>query len=190
MQKSKPVRRNRKGAHIAEFGAAFVAFFFFVLIPCINVVGFGAGYSLAHSTTSKTADSLSKSKNHKQIVNLLVRTTNSINEKSAFKTLRLEPAKRPIELSVAIENLKGQERIFPLTKNLESNLDIDRSKNMYRYRITTKFISKPILDLSGIPVVGNIPILAAPTPIKLTQYRDIEHPEFLQSEDNKVSRLF
>lgn len=178
-------RRNERGSNIAEFGSAFTVFFFCMVIPCINIIGFGASYSLASGTSNATADLLSKSSSQDSISKVLQDTKSNIGEKNLYKVFRLTASEHPIDVKVAVESLQGQEQLIDLDG--KQNLKIDRSKNMYRYRIVASFVAKPILDLSSIPIIGQIPVIARPTPIILTQYRDIEHPEFLQKDDSLLS---
>lgn len=174
---NKKDRRNAIGSSISEFGGAFVAFFFVILIPCINVASYGFSYGLANTTTNKLADEISKANSRKRTVEIIETTENKMTKDGLFHIFRLKTQKEPIKLELAVEDLKGVEKRLPFEST--KSIKIDRSKNFYRYCLTTTFQAKPIVDLSGIPVLGQVPIIAAATPIRHVVYTDIEHPEFL-----------
>mgnify|MGYP001257323152 CR=1 FL=1 len=85
----------------------------------------------------------------------------------------------------AVEDLKGNEKLIEFNnllkqRRLDKEIPSAKTENgIYRYRVTTKFVSSPVVDLRAIPLVGNLPIVCEPTPISIVTYRSAEHPEIL-----------
>ena len=171
--------RKRSGANIPEFGTAFTAFFFVVVIPCINLVGFSMSYGLASKTSHETAEHISKAASLEHAKSIINQANTNLKEASLYKTFRLKPGESKFKLELAIESLNGQEKIFDF--NSKEVPQLDRSTNLVRYRLTTDYRAQPVIDLSAVPILNKVWIIGSPTPIKQVIYREIEHPEYLHS---------
>lgn len=178
--------RKRDGATIPEFAACFTAFFFCILIPCLNIVSFAASYALAQSTSYIIADRLSNEQNLESLERAMEKTKLDLKNSDSLRTFRVSPDReKSIHLEIAVEDLKGNEKLIEFNnllkqRRLDKEIPSAKTENgIYRYRVTTKFVSSPVVDLRAIPLVGNLPIVCEPTPISIVTYRSAEHPEIL-----------
>jgi hypothetical protein len=182
MRKTAKPQSSRRvdGASIPEFGAVIVAFFFVILIPTMNLLCFAGSLSVAYAATNQAAEDIARAANLARARQIMRVAESNLTTETVFKAFRLEAADDPLMLDVIVEPLKGTRKRFPLRSGVVEA--VDRSASLYQYEVITSFTVRPAVDLSAVPLVGQIPVVARATPITLRVQRAMEHPEWLALE--------
>ncbi|MBI1271010.1 hypothetical protein GC174_11320 [bacterium] len=182
--------RKNQGSAIAEFGACFAAFFVFAFIPSVNVAAYLAGCYLAEDITSSCADRISKANDSGSLTEMVAAMNCKLEDGKALAIFWLKAEHHPISVELAVESPE-REYLYDLDDidNIETS-QLNRARNLIRYKITAAFITNPVFDLSAVPGIGSAPIIARPSKISRTIYREIEHPEFLSNKQDSLHAQF
>lgn len=190
--------RKSSGSAIAEFAPALFIFLIIFLIPCINLVLYAsavatiqhiseeASRAAAVSSTQTEAISFVGGKATKLLTGAgtggpgLQAYANLTPQGGVFSNgtptgCKLEVLVRsntdttgnvtPIDISSGFQNLGANS---PSVNNNAAN-------NHYEYRVTGTFIVNPFLNMAGIPFVGQIPAIGAPTTVSYASTAQIEN---------------
>lgn len=182
--------RKNQGSAIAEFGACFAAFFVFAFIPSVNVAAYLAGCYLAEDITGSCADRISKANDSGCLTEMVAAMNCKLEDGKALAIFQLKADHHPISVELAVESPE-REYLYDIDDiaNIEAT-HLNRTSNLIRYKITTDFITNPVFDLSAVPGIGSVPIIAKPSKISKTIYREIEHPEFLSNKQDSLHAQF
>jgi len=145
--------RSRRGSSIAELGASFYAFCFCVLIPTVNVLGFAVSISYSYFYSTVIADRVSQSMSMKRAQRILAESKEEIETNPLARLLKVSPAKGGFSLQST-----GA-----------------RSGEIPQYMVRTPFALKPAIELSGIPVINEIPVIGKETSLTFDNFRAMEH---------------
>lgn len=145
--------RSRRGSSIAELGASFYAFCFCVLIPTVNVLGFAVSISYSYFYSTVIADRVSQSMSMKRAQRILAESKEEIETNPLARLLKVAPAKGGFSLQSTGAG----------------------SGEIPQYMVRTPFDLKPAIELSGIPVINEIPVIGKETSLTFDNFRDMEH---------------
>lgn len=145
--------RCQRGSSIAELGASFYAFCFCVLIPTINVLGFAVSISYSYFYSTVIADRVAQSMSLKRAQRILAESEAEIEINPLARLLKIAPAKGGFSLQ---------------TRGTGSD-------EIPRYIVRTPFALKPAIELSGIPIINEIPVIGKETSLTFDNSRDMEH---------------
>jgi hypothetical protein len=170
------IRRNRRlGSSIAEFGAAFYAFFFAIIIPTINLLSFAVAFSYAHISANMKADSVAQSMTLKRARQIVEEAPSSLKSEPLASFLKAEPGPDGFKLDLVKTNLQGESEI--VTAKTLNSLNDERTNGLIQYRVTANYSLQPRLDLSAVPFINNIPIIGKASEITFKLNRNIEHAD-------------
>ena len=179
--------RNNSGSAVSEFGACLAAFFFIAFIPSVNIAAYLAGCYLAEDITDSCADKISKASDKKALSEMVQNMNRRLENGEALAIFKLKAASRPVSVELAVESPE-KEHLYDIDNT--KTLHLNRTDNLIRYRITTDFVARPFFNLSAVPGIGSVPIIAGPSKITRTIYREIEHPEFLLNTEETLHAQF
>lgn len=179
--------RNNKGSAVSEFGACLAAFFFIAFIPSVNIAAYLAGCYLAEDITDSCADKISKASDKKALSEMVQNMNRRLENGETLAIFKLKAASRPVSVELAVESPE-KEHLCDIDNT--KTLHLNRTDNLIRYRITTDFVARPFFNLSAVPGIGSVPIIAGPSKITRTIYREIEHPEFLLNTQDSLHAQF
>ena len=179
--------RNNNGSAVSEFGACLAAFFFIAFIPSVNIAAYLAGCYLAEDITGSCADKISKASDKKALSEMVQNMNRRLENGETLAIFKLKAASRPVSVELAVESPE-KEHLYDIDNT--KTLHLNRTDNLIRYRITTDFVARPFFNLSAVPGIGSVPIIAGPSKITRTIYREIEHPEFLLNTQDSLHAQF
>ena len=179
--------RNNNGSAVSEFGACLAAFFFIAFIPSVNIAAYLAGCYLAEDITGSCADKISKASDKKALSEMVQNMNRRLENGETLAIFKLKAASRPVSVELAVESPE-KEHLYDIDNT--KTLHLNRTDNLIRYRITTDFVARPFFNLSVVPGIGSVPIIAGPSKITRTIYREIEHPEFLLNTEETLHAQF
>lgn len=169
-------RRSCSGASIAEFGAAFYAFCIAILIPTINFLTFAVAFSYSFVSANVIADTTAQAFSTKRAQAVLNESIESLKSDPLAKFLNVS-ATDDFKLEVVTTNMRGDTEVArPGTRYLS---DEDQSNKLYQYRVTASYSLRPLLNLSSVPLINEIPIIGKPTVLSFKNFRSLEHTEGL-----------
>ena len=187
MKRSNRNLRNNNGSAVSEFGACLAAFFFIAFIPSVNIAAYLAGCYLAEDITGSCADKISKASDKKALSEMVQNMNRRLENGETLAIFKLKAASRPVSVELAVESPE-KEHLYDIDNT--KTLHLNRTDNLIRYRITTDFVARPFFNLSAVPGIGSVPIIAGPSKITRTIYREIEHPEFLLNTEETLHAQF
>ena len=187
MKRSNRNLRNNNGSAVSEFGACLAAFFFIAFIPSVNIAAYLAGCYLAEDITGSCADKISKASDKKALSEMVQNMNRRLENGETLAIFKLKAASRPVSVELAVESPE-KEHLYDIDNT--KTLHLNRTDNLIRYRITTDFVARPFFNLSAVPGIGSVPIIAGPSKITRIIYREIEHPEFLLNTEETLHAQF
>ncbi len=177
--------RNAKGAgHIVDFGCVFCAMVIAILLPMINFLTFTFGalavYSATHAAAMKAGDSF----NYKQASDIINRSGNDLTTSpiARFCHIQIPKDKKGMQLTTIVTDVKLRDVVLK-TQDEPKLPKFDPGVHLCQYAVKGCFEIKPLIDLSGVPVIGRIPVLARPFELSCVVERTVEHPEGLVKQE-------
>ena len=169
--------RNAKGANSSEFALSLFVFFVVILFPLINVVGLAVSSAtlclLTHDIATRCSTQLTYS-------GALSAMTNECNELMNTGWAHFLNLQRTGGYSACGSDLYIQETGIGAnsTKAYGPNTPLPMTptpdKNIYEYVAKTTFTVKPLIPMSNVIFVKDIPALGQPVEIKWTAARATE----------------
>jgi len=174
-------RRQKRGS-TAEFAPALLILFLFLVFPLINLLGLATGTATIALLAQEAANHAAQSNTY---TDALVATQSSANQfmGTGFAAFaKLKPAggynNCGINLWVnqtAIQSQQGTQ----YGPNTAVPPPIDATSNIYEYSVHARYVTQPIINLSAVPFIGNVPGVGAPTTLFLCVNRAVEFPDGL-----------
>lgn len=170
-------RRNSRGANIAEFAVALFALFLCGLLPLCNVVSFAASLNsvqqlaLVCARDAAMADTREMALRSAQSINALVKNP------TMCALHNVQPLKTNLDLVSTAPN--GTRSIYPIEPNSRSRTSVQRG-NQYSIQLHFSCSISPLINLTGIPVVGQVPIIGSSAEVHLQPEVPIENPAILE----------
>lgn len=165
---------------MAEFAPVLFVFFLFVLFPLINLVGFAAGNATVQFATRHAATACATSVTYSGALSTMQQEINRVVNSGFGKFAKLKAnggyqnCGADLYLVVTNINTNAVTRHGPNTPPPNA---VQNSSELYEYRVVTRFDIAPWLNMSGIPFIGNVPIVGKTVTMTATCDRNAEHPE-------------
>lgn len=177
--------RNAKGAgHIVDFGCVFCAMVIAILLPMVNFLSFTFGalavYSATHAAAIKAGDSFS----YKQASEIINRSGADLATSpiARFCQIQVPKNKKGMQLTTLVTDVKLRDVVLK-TQEEPKLTKVDPGVHLCQYSVKGCFEIKPLIDLSGVPVIGQIPVIAKPFELSCVVERTVEHPEGLVKQE-------
>lgn len=195
--------RSAYGYSVTEFGAAFYAFCICIVFPTICFLNFGVAFTYGFIASSVAADKASQAMNFEQAQRVLFDCKEKLRSDNIAQLIKVSPGVKPFQLDLVKSNSKGEVRVITYdtarrtsdsaknsfrnsdsSKNNFRNSDSssfrnsDSSRDILQYRILANYSVKPLIDLSSVPLMNQIPIIGKPTDISFQHLRIPEHSEY------------
>lgn len=174
-ERSQNDRNRRMGSSIAEFGAAFYAFFFAIIIPTVNLLGFAIAFSYAYVSANMTTDTVAQAMTLKRARQIAQTAPAGLESDSLAQFLKVKPGADGFKLDLVRTNMQGENEILT-ARNLK-NIDSEQNKGLIQYRVCANFSVRPMLDLGSVPFVNTIPIIGKESALTFQLMRNIEHAD-------------
>ena len=166
---------------MSEFGAAFVLFACVMLLPFINVCFALWVCSLAWFNVHQSAALAGSASTYGEAMSLVHAQEHGFVASPLLNGLKLvEDEQKDIQLFVLEYGQKqGTTKEFGPNKPLDKS--IDTSQNLYDYSVRVTFHVSPLLRLSAVPFLGNVPLLGKHLDITCRSDSFAEHPSGLST---------
>lgn len=171
-------KRDVGSAHSSEFVAALYAFFLMALIPMINLIGLVTGVGTLQLLARESAVRAGNAASFDEALNEMDYTARQITASGFGAFAKLRPVggynDSGVDLYVADTNINTQTTIIhgPNTPAVSA---LNQSNYIYTYKVVARFDVGPFLNLSSVPVIGQVPGLGAPVRMTMHADRSIEH---------------
>lgn len=184
-------RRSARGSSIAEFGPAIFVLLL-VFLPACNFILFLSAYLSLHFLTKEAVAAIAMSDTMGQAEarckEWVERYQNPLLTMVHQVKLKPNPNKPPCSLAIIVQPLFGNCESYNLSSGLPVNKQPDfrdnRNQLFYFYRLAVPCTISPIFNLSGIPMIAQVPIIGAPTDITFIAQAQIENVEALIRNPN------
>ncbi len=192
MKNSSKLRRpNSKGAAISEFAPALFVFLILFLFPCVNLVLYAASVSTCTAICEEASRAAAISSTKTEAIRFVGQKADILEKSSmgAFANITPQggvngpngPTGCTLEVlsrlntdasgNVTVTNVSGGQALGALSPSIGNN----SANRHYEYRVVGNFVVKPFLNMAGIPIVGQIPAVGAPTNVKFASTAQIEN---------------
>jgi hypothetical protein len=177
-------RRNREGSTLAEFGPALFLFFIAVFFPAINLLGFALGVATAELIADRCAIAAADEQTYGEALDAACHTAVQLNNSPLGKFAGLKPVNgyngSGVDLYIATTNLSSRKTTvcgpdIPLKDKL------DTTGNVYEYEAQVNYAIGPLLSMSQLPFVKDIPIIGKPASFSYTVEKAAEHLDGLSA---------
>ena len=153
--------RTATGASLlSEFGAAFVLFAIILLVPFINLCYTFGVCSLAWFSVYQSASLAGDASTYGEALSLVRAQAHKFVETPMLKELKLMTDEKTDVLLYILDygQKQGVPKEFGPNKPLDKS--IDTSQNIYDYSVRVTVHVPPLLGLSAVPFLAEIPIWA------------------------------
>jgi hypothetical protein len=176
-----------------DFGLCFFAVILCLFIPACNALLGGFGYfcarSLVSAACSKTAMADSRQLGIKSAKAIESELTNP--RLTGFQQIVLSPpapsagssvahagANDSVQVNIMVEDDNRVLGCWPASEQLPKfarpSATRDRVDRRYFYQLSVHCTLNPFFHLSGIPIIGQLPMVGAPVPITLTERERVQ----------------
>lgn len=191
LQRPQQIRRRHKisGAGLVEYGPSLIVLIL-VVFPAINLIGLVCGAATICltarqcATRASTAHSLTDAlTSMRQEGQLLV--ASGLGQFSKLRPI-LGYASSGADLYIKQTNIyNSQVTVFGPNAGIPP--PVDTASNVFEASVKATFEVGPLLDLSVIPGLDDIPALGKPAEISITWDRVLEHPDLFSSSNNMIA---
>lgn len=175
-------RSSWGGSSLAEFGPVLLVFFLLVLFPIINLIAFATGAATVWLLTIQCAGTASQAPKYSSMLDDMEQKALAITSSGFGQFAKLKPVNgyrgTGTDLYVVVTNIQDGHAYYFGPNSGFSNW-VDPSVAIFEVECRSKFEVGPFLNMSGVPFIGDIPIVGKPASLTWTCSRAIEHLESL-----------
>ena len=175
---ARPQMRQADGANIPEFTIALFALVFCGLIPLSNLIAFGSSYISIRQLTLTAARRAAMADNRQMSLSC-VDSLNSDLKQPLLCALHTVTSQNT-DLNICVVDNAGNRSVFSANESLPLALrpthTKDSRKLSYSYQVNLQCKITPFFNLSGIPFVGQVPIIGAASSVAFSSEVPIEYP--------------
>jgi endo-alpha-1,4-polygalactosaminidase (GH114 family) len=173
-------KRNRRigSAQISEFSVALAVFFFVLLFPLINLISLSAAYATGFLAAKYAANRAGDSIDYMEAITAAAAASKEITSSGLGKFAALKPVggydNSGMNLYLTDTNISTNVNIVhgPNTPAVSA---LDQEKYLYAYDTVLTYDVGPFLNLSALPLVGNVAGLGKPVRMTFQANRAVEH---------------
>jgi hypothetical protein len=181
--------RNPKGT-LSEFAPVLYVFVILILIPLMNIGFFSIGVMGVQLLVSEAARAASSADSRQNALNAMSTKAQLAGTSGLLKVAKAVPVGGFNNSGCTLYCKKipavgGNPQIFDLSSAMPVNDRPETANNatdfIYEYTIEGQYRVSPLLDMSGLPIVGNIPGVAGSQVVKFATSNVVENPKALDN---------
>lgn len=176
---AKVTNRKERGSAIAEFPVALLFLLVMVLFPMINLVLFAGSMATNMFFSRHVAGRASVCHKFDEMLLVADQEGQDLLASGFAKFAKLKPVGglggHGVDLYVYVINT-GSNNLVEYGPNSAVPPPIDPARNVYEVGAQTCYDVGPMMDLSGAPFIGNIPLIGQPARVTFTAHRAVEDP--------------
>ena len=178
-------RSNReRGSSMMELPPALLVFFFAVLFPLINLMGLAVGTATIAMIGQQTVQAAANASSYGQALNSMQTCAQNMMNTGFAKFAKLKPVQGynqcGTDLYVLITTIASN-KVQSTAANQPISQAIDTTNNLYEYQTRVVYKVVPFINMSGIPLVKNIPGVGSDSEIQWVSTSNVEFPDGLLS---------
>lgn len=178
--------RASAGYSVTEFGAVFYAFCICIVFPTICFLNFGVAFTYGFIASSVAADKASQAMNFEQAQRVLFDSKEKLRTDSVAQLIKIAPGAEPFQLDLVRSNSKGEVKVITNDTARRHRADSacaasgsqDASREILQYMVVANYSIKPLIDMSMVPAINQIPVIGKTTDISFQHLRIPEHSEY------------
>jgi len=181
----KPAKSRISGASVAEFGPVLVFFVLIVIIPLLNLLAFVTGYACVSTTCQTCAADAANSTTFDEALTNVKKRSLAMVDSSLAKFARVKPRGGyqgcGVDIFIATTKLADPNsgHFYGPNTGLPPNTSANAAANIYEYTVRSSYDVGPLMDLSAVPLVGNLPLIGQPVNLANQASRAAEHVDAL-----------
>jgi hypothetical protein len=174
-------KRERSGHNLAEF-AVTLSVLFCVILPLMNLIGLACGAANAYFITVESASAAAVARDFPTALSAMVSRANWLSARFG-PWWKVKPVGGlngcGIDLYIVAVNCYSKS-VSAFGPNCQMPEPVDPSTYIYEFQTLGTFDVGPLMNLSSLPYVGNLPILTQPARLTFTGDRAVENPKILE----------
>ncbi len=178
---------RERGSSMMELPPALLVLFFAILFPLINLMGLAVGTATIAMIGQQTVQAAANASNYGQALSGMQTCATNMMNTGFAKFAKLTPvagykqcgADLYVVITAIAPNPNGTVNVQSSAANKSINQAIDTTKNLYEYQTRVVYRIVPFINMSGIPLVKNIPGVGADSEIQWVSTSNVEFPDGL-----------
>lgn len=181
-------RRNARGAsEIAEFIPALFVLFIIILMPLIDLAAVFVAAATQYLATNDIVSKAATQADYASALSSMASEAYNFQSTGFAKFVKLQPLNGFTgcgdDLYVLATDV-GSGTVVTSSANQPLAQNIDSKTNIYELSVRSEYTTGPLISLSGVPLLADIPGLGKPATLVFTANRPVEHPGGLQATNN------
>lgn len=181
--------RVKIGHTSVEFVGALFVFFLIFFFPLLNLMGVAVSYGMICLLTHQIASRASTQATYASALNAMVDESSKLMSTGFANFLKIQRSGGYLNSScdlyvVATKIGSGGSTTYgpdvPVTGT------IDTTNNIYEYLVKSNFTVKPLIPMSGVPFIQNVPGLGQPLQVCFTADRAAEYAQGLAKSGGAI----
>ena len=172
-------RSTRGAAELSEFALVLYILFFVILVPIVDLGGLLIAAGTQYLATNDFAAKAASQPDYINCLNAMFAESQKFEAMSIAKFMNMTPQGGYVgsgnDMYVLATNVSSGTTATS-TANNSISPPIDTSANIYELSVKSNYSFKPLLNLSGVPLLGQVPGLGQPVTFTFVANRPIEHP--------------
>ncbi len=173
--------RQPKGASLIEFALSLFVLVFVILFPLANLASYLTGVSLALFLCNQAACVAAHSARYADAL-AAVRQCEQQTEAGVLASLvKLRPVSPKTQSCtlyiVVTDPVTKSEHISAPNTPCQADIVVDPSAKIYEYKVSANFNIGPLLNLKGVPIIGEIPAAGKEAAFSCSSSAQCENPE-------------
>lgn len=185
-----PRRRRSAEGNMSEFSIALYVFLLIIAFPLIDLLAVASGAAVMLLGANQVATTVSAQRRFPDCLASMQSETNSYLSGNFAKFMKLQPVGGYLnsgsDLYIDSSSFVGSStnRIGP---NAPVPPPIDTSANIYECTVQMKCQVGPLVNLSFVPFLGNVPGLSVPALLTLSSSKAVEYPRGLEFPSSNIA---
>jgi len=177
-------RSHRGSAEIAQFIPALYVLFMVALLPLLNVGAVFMAAAVQYLATNDFASRASTQSDFPSALNTMTAGAYQFKSSGLANFITMSPQGGftgcgddlyVLTTNIASGLVTSSSADMPLTQPVQTGI------NIYEISVKSSYSVSPLIDLSAVPILGDVPALGKPVTLSFTANRPLEHPGGFQA---------
>lgn len=171
--------RGKRGAHIAEFSVALFALIFCGLLPLCNLLSFASSLNAVQQLTLMCAREAAMADTRSMAIKSAMSIKTAVEDPTLCALHNVHARNADCQI-VAVDDV-GTRSFYKISQasRFAPGLRINKH-NRYSLQLMVQYEIEPLINLTGVPVVGQIPMIGCAAPVHFQPEVPIENLRILE----------
>lgn len=175
--------RRHTGSALAEFGPTLWVFFILIFFPLLNLASFLTGVVTVMLVANFGARNAGSAQSMTEALTAMNQTVTDLTPFQSFSRMTPTGGVGNGAALTALVTQTGSGSIIRYSPPaVAGRIDVsDNAQNaaVYQYEVRATYDVAPLMNFSGVPMLGDVPILGRAVPVEFNATASVEHPEGL-----------